>query len=83
MNGDDYLQMFQNRLIDQLIENGDEFIIFMENGTDRPLNVSAYLNGVLPERWIGRDTEGDDWFLRWQPRSHPIFLHVIFFSGVM
>lgn len=71
VNGDVYLQMLQNWLIDQLIENEDESFIFQQDGAPPhwKLTVRAYLNEVLPERWIGRGSAEDDLLLKWPPRS--------------
>ena len=71
VTADVYLQLLQNWLIDELIANEHEDLIYQEDGVPPhwKLTVRAYLNDNLPRRWIGRASDEDNVMLKWPPRS--------------
>ena len=67
MTGNVYLDMLQNRLMDELIANE----IYQQDGAPPHwwFTVRAYLNDNLPRKWIGRASGEDNGMLKWPPRS--------------
>ena len=71
VNGEAYLAMLQNWLMDQLHEEESANFIFQQDGAPPHwcLTVRQYLNTTLPDRWLGRSGQTDRVLLRWSPRS--------------
>ena len=71
VTGDVYLQMLQNRLMDELITNEHEDFIYQQDGAlpHWKLTVWAYRYDNTPRRWIGRASGEDNVMMKWPPRS--------------
>ena len=70
VNGEAYLDMLENCLMDQLHEDESEDFIFQQDEALPywSLTVRQYLNTTLPDRWIGRSGRTGRVLLRWPPR---------------
>ena len=71
VNGDTYLNMLENWLMDQLREEESNDFILQQDGAPPhwSLRVRQFLNTTLPDRWIGRSGRNDRVLMPWPPRS--------------
>ena len=79
VNGETYLDMLENWLMDKLSEEESGDFIFQQDGAPPhwSLRVRQFLNVKLRDRWIGRSRQNDHNFMSWPPRSHTMrFLFV-------
>lgn len=71
VNGETYLDMLENWLMDKLSEKESGDFIFQQDGAPPhwSLRVRQFLNTTLPDRWIGRSGQNDHDLMSWPPRS--------------
>ena len=82
VTGNTYLNMLQTWLFPQLQVDSDEFV-FQQDGAPPhwKLEVRRYLNGELPQRWIGRKGNDDLAIHPWPPRSPDLTVCDFFLWG--
>ena len=75
-NGETYLDMLENWLMDKLSEKESGDFIFQQHGAPPhwDLRVRQFLNTKLPDRWIERSGQNDHDLMSWPPRSHTMRL---------
>lgn len=79
VNGDAYLAMLQNWLMEKLHEEESADFIFQQDGA--PPHFRYYLNTTLLIRWIGCSRQTNRVFLQWPPRSPDLNLCDSFLWG--
>ena len=74
--------MLQTWLFPQLKADSDNFV-FQQDGAPPhwKLEVRGYLNGELPQRWIGRKGNGDLAIHPWPPRSPDLTVCEFFYGA--
>lgn len=70
VNGHVFLDMLQQWLLPQLEADTADFILQLDGAPPHYHgSVRDHLNMALPQRWIGRASQGDQQLIHWPPRS--------------
>ena len=71
VDGETYLDMLENWLMDKLNKKESDDFIFQQHGAPPhwSLRVRQFLNTTLPDRWIARSGQDDHVIMPWPPRS--------------
>ena len=71
VNGETYLDMLENWLMDKLSEKESGDFIFQQDGEPPhwTIRVRQFLNTTLPDRWTGQSRQDDHVLMTRHPRS--------------
>jgi len=73
--------MLEKRLMPQLNEDSNDYILTTRRLSGSLQRLAGYLNRNLPQWWTGRTVKVDDALMRWPPRSLDLTPCDFFFWG--